>query len=120
MITEFNLFTFQSDIMHQLFVTSLLVCLCLMEHCHGNSSLGNSLSDLHTRFGVSLYKTLAETENNSNLIASPASISLCLGLLQLGARGNTLAQLEGTLGYDVNGTCLTPLGTFSLPNALEM
>ncbi|XP_057192423.1 probable serpin E3 [Triplophysa rosa] len=88
--------------MHQLFVTSLLVCLCLMEHCHGNSSLGNSLNDLHTRFGVSLYRTLTETENNSNLIMSPASISLCLGLLQLGARGNTLAQLEGTLGYDVN------------------
>ncbi|XP_043105024.1 probable serpin E3 isoform X2 [Puntigrus tetrazona] len=54
------------------------------------------------RFGVSLYQTLTETENNSNLIVSPASVSLCLGLLQLGARGNTLAQLEETLGYDVN------------------
>ncbi|XP_051566469.1 probable serpin E3 [Myxocyprinus asiaticus] len=88
--------------MHQLSVTSLFVCLWLVEHSHGNSSLGNSLNDLHTHFGVSLYQTLTETENNSNLIVSPASISLCLGLLQLGARGNTLAQLAGTLGYDVN------------------
>ncbi|GLD65782.1 serpin E3 [Lates japonicus] len=33
---------------------------------------------------------------------TPVSVSLSLGLLQLGARGNTLAQLEGTLGYNVN------------------
>ncbi|XP_058642145.1 probable serpin E3 [Onychostoma macrolepis] len=83
--------------MHQLSVTSLLLCLWLLECCHGNS-----LNDLHTQFGISLYQTLTETENNSNLIVSPASVSLCLGLLQLGARGNTLAQLEETLGYDVN------------------
>uniref|UniRef100_A0A8C1JLR3 Serpin peptidase inhibitor, clade E (nexin, plasminogen activator inhibitor type 1), member 3 n=1 Tax=Cyprinus carpio TaxID=7962 RepID=A0A8C1JLR3_CYPCA len=89
-------------IMHQLSVTSLFICLWLLERCHGNSSLGNSLNDLHTQFGISLYQTLTETENNSNLIVSPASVSLCLGLLQLGARGNTLAQLEGALGYDVN------------------
>uniref|UniRef100_A0A671K7K8 Serpin domain-containing protein n=1 Tax=Sinocyclocheilus anshuiensis TaxID=1608454 RepID=A0A671K7K8_9TELE len=65
--------------------------------CHGNSH-----NDLHTQFGISLYQTLTETENNSNLIVSPASVSLSLGLLQLGARGNTLAQLEEALGYDVN------------------
>jgi len=90
-------------IMHQLSVISLLAGLWLVKRSNGNSSLGNSLNDLHTQFGVSLYQTLTEIENNSNLIVSPASVSLCLGLLQLGARGNTLAQLEGTLGYDVNG-----------------
>lgn len=61
------------------------------------------MGELHTRFAVSLYQTLTETENSSNLIVSPVSVSLSLGLLQLGARGNTLAQLEGTLGYNVNG-----------------
>uniref|UniRef100_A0A8C2DVD0 Serpin peptidase inhibitor, clade E (nexin, plasminogen activator inhibitor type 1), member 3 n=1 Tax=Cyprinus carpio TaxID=7962 RepID=A0A8C2DVD0_CYPCA len=84
--------------MHRLSVTSLLLCLWLLERCQGNSH-----NDLHTQFGISLYQTLTEMENNSNLIVSPASVSLCLGLLQLGARGNTLAQLEETLGYDVNG-----------------
>uniref|UniRef100_A0A8C2E142 Serpin peptidase inhibitor, clade E (nexin, plasminogen activator inhibitor type 1), member 3 n=1 Tax=Cyprinus carpio TaxID=7962 RepID=A0A8C2E142_CYPCA len=83
--------------MHRLSVTSLLLCLWLLERCQGNSH-----NDLHTQFGISLYQTLTEMENNSNLIVSPASVSLCLGLLQLGARGNTLAQLEETLGYDVN------------------
>lgn len=84
---------------------SLLVCFWLVEGSHGNSSFQNSMAELHTRFAVSLYQTLAETENGSDLIVSPLSISVSLGLLQLGARGNTLAQLEGTLGYDVKGRC---------------
>uniref|UniRef100_A0A3P8SVZ9 Serpin peptidase inhibitor, clade E (nexin, plasminogen activator inhibitor type 1), member 3 n=1 Tax=Amphiprion percula TaxID=161767 RepID=A0A3P8SVZ9_AMPPE len=57
---------------------------------------------LHTRLAVSLYQKLTQTENTSNLIMSPTSVSLSPALLQLGARGNTLAQLEGTLGYSVN------------------
>ncbi|TRZ02734.1 hypothetical protein DNTS_005420, partial [Danionella cerebrum] len=89
-------------VMPSLSVSCLFFCLWLLEQGHGNSSLGSSLSELHTHFGISLYQTLTDTENNSNLIVSPASISLSLGLLQLGARGNTLAQLEATLGYDVN------------------
>ncbi|XP_059199405.1 probable serpin E3 [Centropristis striata] len=82
-------------------VASLFICLCLVERSHCNGSLQDGMGELHTRFAISLYQTLTETENNSNLIVSPASVSLSLGLLQLGARGNTLAQLEGTLGYSV-------------------
>lgn len=82
---------------------SLLVCLWLVERLQGNSSFQDSMDELHTRFAVSLYQTLAETENGSDLIVSPLSVSVSLGLLQLGARGNTLAQLEGTLGYNVKG-----------------
>ncbi|GAA6225224.1 serpin E3 [Lates japonicus] len=83
-------------------VASLFICFWLVERSHCNGSLQDSMEELHTRFAVSLYQTLTETENNSNLIVSPVSVSLSLGLLQLGARGNTLAQLEGTLGYNVN------------------
>lgn len=82
---------------------SLLICLWLVERIQGNSSFQDSMAELHARFAVSLYQTLAETENSSNLIVSPLSVSVSLGLLQLGARGNTLAQLEGTLGYNVKG-----------------
>lgn len=85
-------------------VTSLFICFWLVERSHCDGSLQDSMGELHSRFAVSLYQTLTETENNSNLIVSPVSVSLSLGLLQLGARGNTLAQLEGTLGYNVNGT----------------
>ncbi|XP_035507236.2 probable serpin E3 [Scophthalmus maximus] len=82
---------------------SLLIFLWLVErsHCDG-SSLQESMAALHARFALGLYQTLTETENDSNLIVSPVSVSLSLGLLQFGARGNTLAQLEGTLGYNVN------------------
>uniref|UniRef100_A0A3P8RPK0 Serpin peptidase inhibitor, clade E (nexin, plasminogen activator inhibitor type 1), member 3 n=1 Tax=Amphiprion percula TaxID=161767 RepID=A0A3P8RPK0_AMPPE len=88
--------------MCRLLVASLLVCLWLAEGCHGNGSLQDSMRELHTRLAVSLYQKLTQTENTSNLIISPTSVSLSLALLQLGARGNTLAQLEGTLGYSVN------------------
>uniref|UniRef100_A0A3Q0SZE1 Serpin peptidase inhibitor, clade E (nexin, plasminogen activator inhibitor type 1), member 3 n=1 Tax=Amphilophus citrinellus TaxID=61819 RepID=A0A3Q0SZE1_AMPCI len=74
--------------------------LLLFSICPVSSKLSRTY--LHARFAVSLYQTLTETENNSNLIMSPVSVSLSLALLQLGARGNTLAQLEGTLGYNVN------------------
>ncbi|KAE8299700.1 putative serpin E3 Precursor [Larimichthys crocea] len=88
--------------MRRLPVASLFICFWLVERSHCNGSLQDSMGELHNRFAVSLYQTLTETENSSNLIVSPVSVSLSLGLLQLGARGNTLAQLEGTLGYNVN------------------
>lgn len=84
-------------------MASLFICFWLVESSHCNGSLQDTMEELHTTFAVSLYQTLTETEDNSNLIVSPVSVSLSLGLLQLGARGNTLAQLEGTLGYNVNG-----------------
>ncbi|KAL0985604.1 hypothetical protein UPYG_G00159330 [Umbra pygmaea] len=89
--------------MGRLLMTSLFIYFCLAERCHSEAfSLQDTLGELHTEFAVSLYQTLTETDNNSNLIVSPASVSLSLGLLQLGARGNTLAQLEEALGYNIN------------------
>ncbi|XP_054471274.1 probable serpin E3 [Anoplopoma fimbria] len=81
-------------------VASLYICLWLVEWSRCDGSLQSSMAELHGRFAVRLYQTLTETENNSNLMVSPASVSLSLGLLQLGARGNTLAQLEASLGYN--------------------
>uniref|UniRef100_A0A3P9JNA8 Serpin peptidase inhibitor, clade E (nexin, plasminogen activator inhibitor type 1), member 3 n=1 Tax=Oryzias latipes TaxID=8090 RepID=A0A3P9JNA8_ORYLA len=70
---------------------------------HSASSLQDSMRQLHHSFSISLYQTITQTENGSNLIVSPASVSFSLALLQLGARGNTRAQLEGVLGYSVKG-----------------
>ncbi|KAG7467281.1 hypothetical protein MATL_G00151680 [Megalops atlanticus] len=86
--------------MCRLSMTSLFICLWLVRKSHGG--LGDTLGELHTEFAVSLYQTLTETDNNSNLIVSPVSISVSLGLLQFGARGNTLSQLEGALRYNSN------------------
>nr|XP_046260187.1 probable serpin E3 [Scatophagus argus] len=88
--------------MRRLPVASLFIYFCLLERSHCNGSLQDSMEDLHARFAISLYQTLIETENNSNLIMSPVSVSMSLGLLQLGARGNTLTQLEEGLGYNAN------------------
>ncbi|XP_066497456.1 probable serpin E3 [Hoplias malabaricus] len=78
-------------------VSCILLALGLVER-----SRGNGLTELDTEFSLRLFQTLTETENNSNLIMSPVSVSQSLRLLQLGARGHTLAQLQGTLGYDIN------------------
>ncbi|XP_037542165.1 probable serpin E3 [Nematolebias whitei] len=83
-------------------VASLLMSLWLVERSHCNSSFQDSMRELHDRFAIGLYQTLTKTENSSNLILSPVSVSLSLALLQLGARGSTRSQLEGTLGYNVN------------------
>nr|XP_046198402.1 probable serpin E3 [Oncorhynchus gorbuscha] len=89
--------------MCRLSMTSLFVYFWLVERGQCDAfSLQDTVGELHTEFAVNLYQTLTETENNSNLIVSPASVSLSLGLLQLGARGNTLAQLVAALGYDIN------------------
>ncbi|XP_074514591.1 putative serpin E3 [Sebastes fasciatus] len=87
--------------MRRLPVASVFLCFWLVERSRCDGSLQDGMAELHGRFAVSLYQTLTETENVSNLILSPVSVSLSLGLLQLGARGNTLAQLEATLGYNV-------------------
>lgn len=81
----------------------LFLCLWLVELSCCEGTFQGSMAELHGRFSVRLYQALVQTENVSNLMVSPASVSLSLGLLQLGARGNTLAQLEATLGYNVKG-----------------
>ncbi|XP_037344765.2 probable serpin E3 [Pungitius pungitius] len=79
----------------------LLLGLWLLEGSLCEGLFQGSMAELHGRFSVRLYRALAGTENVSNLMVSPASVSLSLGLLQLGARANTLTQLEATLGFNV-------------------
>lgn len=86
--------------MCHLSMTSFFFGLLMLEQKTCN---GSSVTNFDAEFSISLYQALAETDNSSNLIVSPASISLSLRLLQLGARGNTLAQIERTMGYDING-----------------
>ncbi|CAB1329146.1 unnamed protein product [Coregonus sp. 'balchen'] len=89
--------------MRRLSITSLFVCFWLVERGQCDASLQDTMGELHTEFAVSLYKALKETENNSNLIVSPVSVSLSLGLLQLGARYWVVrllgGQVAGWSGY---------------------
>ncbi|MBN3274803.1 SERP3 protein, partial [Polyodon spathula] len=86
--------------MWRLAVTRLFLCLWVVKK--GSSHLQDSLKEINTEFAVRFYQKLAETKNNSNLIVSPVSVSVTLGLLQFGAQGNTFSQLESALGYNVN------------------
>ncbi|XP_061924362.1 probable serpin E3 [Entelurus aequoreus] len=61
-----------------------------------------SLRHLHASFAVRLYRALAHGRPHANVVVSPAGVAASLGLLQLGAKGTTLAQLEDSLGYDLN------------------
>ncbi|XP_071594760.1 serpin E3 [Heliangelus exortis] len=68
----------------------------------GNSISYDELKELKTEFAIKLYKHVSETENRTNLILSPASVAISLELLQFGAQGNTFAELQDALGYNIH------------------
>ncbi|NXU77103.1 SERP3 protein, partial [Oreotrochilus melanogaster] len=72
----------------------------------GNSISYDELKELKTEFAIRLYKHVSETENRTNLILSPASVAISLELLQFGAQGNTFAELQDALGYNIHGNVL--------------
>ncbi|XP_031752090.1 serpin E3 [Xenopus tropicalis] len=81
------------------FIVSLLCCYCSsMASCISY----DKLRELNLHFAVRLYQTLVNMENRTNLVVSPSSVASSLGLLQFGAQGNTFAQMESILGYNVH------------------
>ncbi|XP_051870518.1 probable serpin E3 isoform X2 [Pristis pectinata] len=56
----------------------------------------------NTEFALNLYQQFTEAEEYRNFVISPAGITFALGLLQLGAKGETSTQLENALGYTVH------------------
>ncbi|KFP06879.1 Serpin E3, partial [Calypte anna] len=72
----------------------------------GNSISYDELKELKTEFAIKLYKHVSETENRTNLILSPAIVAISLELLQFGAEGNTFAELQDALGYNIHGNVL--------------
>uniref|UniRef100_H3A8I7 Serpin family E member 3 n=1 Tax=Latimeria chalumnae TaxID=7897 RepID=H3A8I7_LATCH len=68
----------------------------------GCCDLQDTFKELSTEFAVNFYKKAAESENETNLVVSPVSVSVLLELLQFGAQGNTFIQLENVLGYNMH------------------
>ncbi|KAM9389715.1 serpin E3 [Phaethornis superciliosus] len=81
------------------FSAFILSAWCLTK---GNSISYDELKELKTEFAINLYKHVSETENRTNLILSPASVAISLELLQFGAQGNTFAELQDALGYNIH------------------
>uniref|UniRef100_A0A674IU90 Serpin domain-containing protein n=1 Tax=Terrapene triunguis TaxID=2587831 RepID=A0A674IU90_9SAUR len=61
----------------------------------------NSISEATTKFALDFFKVLNKDHPSDNIIYSPLSISAALGMVLLGARGNTATQIEkvATLCY---------------------
>ncbi|MBN3299730.1 NEUS protein, partial [Amia calva] len=50
-------------------------------------------------FSVKLYHQLKAVGNEENIIYSPLSIAVALGMVELGARGSTLKEIRQVMGY---------------------
>ncbi|KAM9165627.1 serpin B4-like [Pangshura tecta] len=59
----------------------------------------SSISEATTKFCLDFFKVLNEDRPSENIIHSPLSISAALGMVLLGARGNTATQMEKVLNY---------------------
>ncbi|XP_076868205.1 leukocyte elastase inhibitor-like [Brachyhypopomus gauderio] len=59
-----------------------------------------SLSDANTHFNFDLLKKIRESNKSDNVFFSPLSISSALGMVLLGAGGNTAAQMSQCLHFN--------------------
>ncbi|XP_045884124.1 serpin E3 [Meles meles] len=80
-------------------VTLLLLHSCLHG---GQGDLREDLTLLKTELALRLYQDAAAPRNGTNVVISPAGVSLPLEILQFGAQGNTGQQLVQVLGYTVH------------------
>ena len=54
-------------------------------------------------FTFDLFGKLCETNGNSSVVSSPLSVTYALGMLNNGAKGNTLKQINDVLGFGNSG-----------------
>ncbi|XP_067392759.1 neuroserpin [Emydura macquarii macquarii] len=51
-------------------------------------------------FSVNIYNQLRATKEDENILFSPLSIAIALGMVEIGAHGSTLKEIRHSLGYD--------------------
>ncbi|MEE6501215.1 hypothetical protein FKM82_004105 [Ascaphus truei] len=65
------------------------------------TAFGTSVhDDTITEFSVKVYHELRATNEDENLVFSPLSIAMAVGMAELGARGSTLKEIRHTMGYN--------------------
>lgn len=74
---------------------AFLLCALLAPACALNSDI--RLSKAINGFGIAMLKELRSSKEN--VVFSPASISIVLGMLYAGANGTSLSQLSSVLGF---------------------
>ncbi|KAM6094894.1 serpin E3 [Chlamydotis macqueenii] len=83
-----------------IFFSAFILSACCLTK--GNCISYDELKELTTEFAVNLYRHVSGAENRTNLVVSPASVAVSLELLQFGAQGNTLMELQDALGYSIH------------------
>ncbi|KAJ7401970.1 Serpin E3 [Pitangus sulphuratus] len=83
-----------------IFFSAFILSACCLTK--GNCISYDELKELKTEFAINLYQHVSEAENRTNLVVSPASVAVSLELLQFGAQGNTLTELQDALGYNIH------------------
>jgi serine protease inhibitor len=63
--------------------------------------------DTIAELSVNMYNHLRATGEDENILFSPLSIALAMGMMELGAQGSTLKEIRHSMGYDSlkNGKC---------------
>ncbi|KAF3825853.1 hypothetical protein GH733_006680, partial [Mirounga leonina] len=81
-----------------------LFTLFLLHSClhGGQGDLREDLTLLNTELALRLYQDATAPRNGTNVVISPAGVSLPLEILQFGAQGNTGQQLARALGYAIH------------------
>lgn len=51
-------------------------------------------------WSVNMYNHLRATGEDENILFSPLSIALAMGVMELGAQGSTLKEIRHSMGYD--------------------
>lgn len=82
-----------------------LFTLFLLHSClhGGQGDLREDLTLLNTELALRLYQDATAPRDGTNVVISPAGVSLPLEILQFGAQGNTGQQLARALGYAIHG-----------------
>jgi serine protease inhibitor len=80
---------------------SLFLALSLMSLAHGaqiqaSPAMAMEIAKRSNNLGIQLYLILSSAESN-NVVFSPLGFTLALGMAQLGARGNTLEEINKVL-----------------------
>lgn len=76
-------------------LVGLLPLLLLQMPCRA----GDVPEDITAEFSVKLYHQLRSSDGEDNIIFSPLSVSVALGMVELGARGSTLNEIRQAVGY---------------------
>ncbi|KAL7870770.1 hypothetical protein SRHO_G00082670 [Serrasalmus rhombeus] len=86
-------------IRHSSFAMLVLSLVPLLLLCECSCRAADVPEDVTAEFSVRLYHQLQMVGGEDNIIFSPLSVALALGMVELGARGSSLQEIRQAVGY---------------------